>query len=123
MCVSIPMFVLPAMIFPFVFALAIFRLYQIPRRLLAGELQVPAQHRVLLSVGSGMAYMVLLGYTLALSAMLIHAIFLAEDRLSTYLSVLAYTLAYPVVYVAAAWVFYYGLKSVPQAKGATTAPS
>lgn len=104
------MFVLPLIVLPFIFILAVRRLCQIPARLWSGQLQVPAQHRALLSVASAAAYLALLGYTLALGAALLRAGFLAADRLSAYLSLAGYVLAYPLVYMAAAWIFHYGLK-------------
>jgi Mg2+/citrate symporter len=104
------MFVLPIIIFPFVFVLAVFRLYNIPRRLLSGELQVPARHRVWLSVATAAAYLMLLGYTVALSAALVRAIFMAEESLAAYWPLVVYVLGYPVGYLVSAWVFYYGLK-------------
>jgi hypothetical protein len=104
------MFVLPAIVLPFIFILAVYRLYQIPTKLLSGELQVPAHRRILLSVADLAAYLMLLGYTVALSVGLVHAIFFAADHLSAYLSLAVYVFAYPLVYMAAAWIFYYGLK-------------
>jgi len=104
------MFVLPVLIVPFVFLLAVYRLVQIPAHLMAGKLQVPAHRRALLSVASGAAYLLLLVSTLALSVALVHALFFAPDRTSALLSLLGYALAYPFAYLAAAWTFFYGLK-------------
>ena len=104
------MFVLPALIIPLVFGLAISRLHQVPRRLWLGELQLPGKQQALLHVATVAAYFVLLSYTIALSSALAQAFFLADDRLSAYLALLVYVAAYPVVYIGVAWVFYYGLK-------------
>lgn len=104
------MFVLPILVIPLVFGLAVFRLYQIPRRLWRGELRLPGRGRTLLHVSTIAAYLVLLSYTIALSSALAQALFVAEDRVAAYFALFFYMAAYPVVYVAVAWVFYHGLK-------------
>jgi hypothetical protein len=105
------MFVLPALILPLVFGLAIYRLYQIPRRLWLGELRLPGKQRAYLSTATVAAYLALLSYTIGLGAALVQALFVTENRMPAYLSLVVYMAAYPLVYVGAAWVFYYGLKS------------
>jgi hypothetical protein len=104
------MFVLPALILPLIFGLAITRLYQIPRKLWLGELQLAGKQHIYLSTITVTAYLALFGYTALLGTSLIQAVFFAENRLSAYLSVAVYAGAYPLIYIAAAWVFYYGLK-------------
>lgn len=104
------MFILPLIILPFILAMAVRRLCQIPAGLWSGRLQVRAHRHALLSAAVAAAYLVLLGYTLALGAALLHAGLLAADRLPAYLSLAGYVLAYPLVYMAAAWVFYHGLQ-------------
>lgn len=107
------MFVLPLIVLPFIFVMAVLRLWRIPAGLCTGRLQVPVRHRALLSVASAAAYLALLAYTLALGAALVRAGLFAPDRWPAYLSLAAYVLAYPLVYMAAAWIFYYGLKPGP----------
>lgn len=107
------MFILPALIFPLVFGLAIHHLTQIPRRIWRGELRLPGKQRIGLSMATVVAYFALLGYTIALGTALAQALLVVEHRMPAYLSLLAYIAAYPLVYVGAAWVFFYGLK--PQA--------
>lgn len=108
------MFVLPLLALPFIFLLAAYRLYQIPMRLRAGRLRVPERRRALWSVASTVAYLVLSGYTVALGAALAQAAFFAADRLPAYLALTGYVLAYPLVYMAAAWVFFHGLKPLAE---------
>ena len=103
------MFLLPTLFLPLVFGLAVFRLYQIPRKLWAGALRLPGRPRIILWMATVGAYLALLCYTIALSTALVRAVFFAENRLSAYLSLVIYVAAYPLVYFAAAWVFYYGL--------------
>lgn len=106
------MFVLPALILPLVFGLAIYRLYQIPRRLWAGELTLPGKQRAALSAATIAAYLVLLSYTIWLGIALVHALFVTDNRMPAYLSLAFYIAVYLLVYVGAAWVFYHGLKPV-----------
>ena len=103
------MFVLPALILPLVFGLAIYRLYQIPRRLSSGALRLPARRRSTWLLAGALAYFGLLACTVFLGFALVHLLFVEGDRLPAYLSLLAYLAAYPFAYVAAAWVFYYAL--------------
>ena len=106
------MFVLPALILPLVFALAVFRLYQIPRRLCSKELRLPGVRRPVLSAVTIAAYLALFAYTVGLGAALGHALLVADNRMAEHLHLLLYVIAYPVVYFLSAWVFYYGLKPV-----------
>ncbi len=107
------MFVLPAIALPFLLMLAVYRLLHIPRQLRAGALQVPVRRRAMLLGATAVAYLALLAYTVALLAALVHTLLFAADSLSAYLELAAYALAYPLVYLAAAWTFYHGLKPVP----------
>ena len=104
------MFVLPALSLPLVFGLAITRLYQIPHKLWLGELRLAGKQQIYLTTATVAAYLALFSYTVLLGAALFQAVFVAESRLHAYLSVAVYVGAYPLVYIAAAWVFYYGLK-------------
>lgn len=104
------MIVLPALLVPLVFCMALYRLYQIPRRLLRGELHLPGRRRLLLHVATVAAYGVLLCSTVALVAVLAHTFWVAGHGLSAYWELAAYLAAYPFVYMGAAWVFYYGFK-------------
>lgn len=104
------MFVLPALILPPVFGLAIYRMYQIPRRLWSGELVLPGKQHAALSAATIAAYLALLGYTIWLGTALVQAFFVTENRMAAYLSLAFYITVYPLVYVGAAWVFYHGLK-------------
>lgn len=111
------MFVLPALILPLVLGLALFRLVQIPRRLWLGELRLPGRSHLLLHIATITAYLVLLVCTIALGAALAQALLLAEDRFSAYWTLLIYMAAYPLVYMGAAWIFYYGLKPTHPPRG------
>lgn len=104
------MFILPALVVPLVFGLAIHRLCTIPRRLWRAELRLPGRQRPLLHLATLVAYAALLGYTAALGIALVHALVAAQDRLPAYMALLGYMAAYPLIYFLTAWVFYYGLQ-------------
>lgn len=89
------MFGLTVIALPFLFMLAVYRLVQIPMQLRSGALQVLA---------TTVACLALLAYTVALLVALVH-LPLSADRFSAYLPLAAYVLAYPLVYLAAAWGF------------------
>lgn len=108
------MFVLPVIVFPLVLCVALYRLYQIPRRLLSGALQLPATDRRGLWLATVAAYLVLLGHTLMLITTFTQSILTAGADASAYLSFLGWVAAYPIVYIGSAWVFFYGLQKRPQ---------
>ncbi|MBH2010693.1 MAG: hypothetical protein I8H71_13400 [Xanthomonadaceae bacterium] len=107
------MFVIPALLIPLVFGLAVFRLYQIPRRLWLGQLRFPGRQRVVLQMATIAAYVGLLSYTIVLASLLTQALWFAQNRLSAFVELVVYMAAYPLVYLAAAWIFYYGFKPQP----------
>lgn len=104
------MFLLPALLVLLVFGLAIFRLVQIPRRLWSGELRLAGARWSALRAATVVAYGVLLACTVALGAALLRTLLWSGEDGAAYLSLLGYFAAYPLVYVAAAWIFFYGLR-------------
>lgn len=104
------MFLLPAFLILLVFGLAIFRLVQIPRRLCTGDLRLAGARFSALRVATVAAYGLLLACTVALGTVLLRILLWSGGDFAAYLSLLGYLAAYPLVYVAAAWVFFYGLK-------------
>ena len=104
------MFVLPLILVPIVFLMALARLYQIPAQLRSGRLKLVGRGRAGLCMATLLAYAGLLAGSGALLAALVYASFFAADRWSAYLHLAPYLALYPLLYLAAAWVFYYGLK-------------
>ncbi len=104
------MFVLPLILVPIVFLMALARLYQIPAQLRSGRLQLVDCGRAGLRMATLLAYAGLLAGSGALLAALVYASFFAADLWSVYLHLAPYLALYPLLYLAAAWVFYYGLK-------------
>ena len=114
------MFLLPILIFPVVLALALRRLVGIAWQLAHGRLRLTNRRRALWVPAAVLAYAGLLGYSLALLVALGHACFMATDKLPAYLALAGYVLAYPLVYFAAAWVFYYAFQRETALPGSRT---
>ena len=106
------MFLIPAIVLPFVFFLAIRRLYRIPRGLALGELGFPIHRRLLWRVSGTVAYVGLLAYTVFVLVFLVRLLLANSSSARLYVEVAAYVIAYPFVYLAAAWVFFYALVPV-----------
>lgn len=110
------MILLPALLVPIVFCMALVRLYRIPARLARGQLHLPGRRRWGLWLLTVLAYALLLGWTVGLAGALLHALLSATEPLRAVLALWGWMLGYPVVYFLTAWVFFYGLK--PAAKPA-----
>lgn len=95
------MFALPALIVPFLFCLAIYRLWQTPRRIWRGELRPPLRHRRRWIAAVTLAYTVLLAYTAGSMATLTCVLYRGGNQISLYVAILPCAAAYPVVYFAA----------------------
>lgn len=104
------MFLLPLIFLPFIFFMAINRLIRIPVALHRGELHVPALRRRMLVLAGLGAYLLLFAYTMGLFVALGKVILFAPNVVTAWLPLAGYVAAYPLVYLAAAWVFYYAFK-------------
>lgn len=104
------MFLLPAFLVLLVFGLAIFRLVQIPRKLWSGDLRLAGARFSALRVATVAAYGLLLACTVTLGTVLLRTLLWSGGDFAAYLALLGYFAAYPLVYLAAAWIFFYGLK-------------
>ncbi|MGE8442261.1 MAG: hypothetical protein ACN6OS_11770 [Comamonas testosteroni] len=104
------MFFLPLILVPIVFLMALVRLYQIPVQLRSGRLRLVERGRPVLRLATVLAYAGLLVGSAALLAALVYASLFSAQRWASYLHLAPYLALYPFLYLAAAWVFYYGLK-------------
>lgn len=103
------MFVLPLIAVPFVLALALYRLWCIPRRLCTGEWKLVASPRRILRTGiTAAAYLVLLMHTFAVVSLAVVAVF--DGSLVQVQRLLFAFVAFPFVYVTAEWIMFYGLQ-------------
>ena len=100
--------------FPAVFAMSLFRLYQLPRDLLARTRWLHPQHKVAACIASGITYLALTGYTALLLYTLIKAVTSPPRTLAEIFQSAAVVVGYPVVYLAYEWVYYYAI--LPRSK-------
>ena len=105
------MFLLPLIFLPFVFIMAINRLIRIPVGLRRAELHVPALQRHMLVFAGAGAYLLLLVYTIGLFVVITKGVFFTSDAVAALLHAAGYVAAYPLVYMVAAWVFYYTFRT------------
>ena len=110
------MFVLPLVAFPFLLALAAYRLYVLPRRMAAGQLRFAKARLSLRTAITLLAYLALLGYTVTLVVFVPHTLVRSQVTPALLLSTAPLFAGYPFVYVAAEWVFYYGFMRPPKPK-------
>jgi hypothetical protein len=108
------MFILPLLILPFLLAAAVYRLYSVPHRVLAGSLQLAQTPGSLTTVLTVCAYLGLLGYSAGLVLAVVLALFKGRVSFSDWLSLAPVFAGYPLVYIATEWVFYYGFKRPPK---------
>lgn len=104
------MFLLPLILLPFIFMMAVNRSIRIPLALRRGELHVLVRRRRSLAVAAAAGYLLLLIYTAVLSVAILQAALLEPDAAVAWLALAGYIAAYPLVYMAVAWVFYHALK-------------
>lgn len=102
------MFLLPLLIFPILLAAAVYRLYKLPRMYMSGHLQLAHGVWSLTSILTGIAYIGLLAYTIALAVLTVRILLNSNAALADWLSIAPAFAGYPVMYIAAEWTFYYG---------------
>lgn len=109
-------FLLPLIACPFVFVAAVYRLYTLPRKYIdiAGTLRLA--HGILspISLLTGMAYLGLLVYTAALAWRVAAIVVDAPGTPADWLAAMPVFAGYPITYIAAEWVFYYGFQRPPR---------
>ncbi|OYU97971.1 MAG: hypothetical protein CFE45_18290 [Burkholderiales bacterium PBB5] len=103
------MFVLPALVLPVILVMALARLWSIPRQLRSGAMRLRAQP-VWWRPLTVLAYGVLLVYTVGLCLALARVAWLTGGQLQAWLPLVGPVAAYPLVYLATAWVFFHGLR-------------
>jgi hypothetical protein len=95
--------------FPAIFGMSLFRLYQLPRALLAGSKWLHPGHRVLAGLSSGTTYLALATYTALVLYTLAAAVASPPETLSELLAAASVVAGYPFVYVAYEWVYFYAI--------------
>lgn len=107
------MFLIPLLVFPFVFAAAAYRLYTLPRRCIAGNLRLAKPGLTLRTSLTATAYLGLLAYSVALPVLAAQVVALGPFNLEAWLGIAPALAGFPVAYVAAEWTFYYGFQRPP----------
>lgn len=93
---------------PIVLITALVRLYRIPQRLRRRQMHL-RRDRAALTTLTVAAYLALLAYTLAMLVSVAHTFLIASVEDIDVLDLVAWWGAYPLAYVTAEWVFFYGL--------------
>lgn len=104
------MFAIPLILFPVVLAAVLYRLYTLPRKYLRGEARLAGPKNSLLTLLTLAAYLGLLAYTVALMFLLARLAFSGHHNPEDWLSVALTAAGFPIMYVAAEWVFFYGFE-------------
>lgn len=100
--------------FPVVLAMSLFRLYQLPRDLLARTRWLHPQHKLAASLASGTTYLALASYSALLLYTLFRSIASPPQTLGEILRAASVVVGYPLVYLAYEWVYYYAI--LPRSK-------
>ncbi|MFT3800287.1 MAG: hypothetical protein QM766_03635 [Burkholderiaceae bacterium] len=104
------MFIIPLILFPIVLAAVLYRLWTLPRRYLKGEARLAHPKKSLLTFLTLVAYLGLLAYTIVLMFLIGQLAFSGHHTLEDWLSVALTAVGFPIMYVAAEWVFFYGFE-------------
>lgn len=107
------MFLIPLLVFPFVFAAAAYRLCTLPRRYSAGTLRLAKPGLTLRTSLTAVAYLGLLAYLVALPVLAAKVLALDPFNLEAWLGIGPALAGFPVAYIAAEWTFYYGFQRPP----------
>lgn len=100
--------------FPFVLALSLFRLYQLPRDLLARTRWLNPRHPLAAGLASGSTYLALAATTALLLYTVVVAVASPPRTLNDALQLAAVFGGYPFVCLAYEWVYFYAI--LPRSK-------
>lgn len=94
---------------PAVFAMSLFRLYQLPRDLLAGTRWLHPRHRLAAGLAAAATYLALAAYTAALMYTLARVIAAPPRTVEQALRTASVVVGYPLVYLAYEWICFYAI--------------
>ena len=100
--------------FPVVLAISLYRLYQLPRDLIARNRWLHPQHKWAASLACGFTYLALAGYTAFLLYTLVAAFASPPHTLGEGLQIAAVFGGYPLACLAFEWVYFYAI--LPRSK-------
>ena len=99
--------------FPVILALSIYRLFQLPRDILARKKWVNPEHWWIALLSAGAAYIALGLYTVTLLAGLVVLLIRVPKTISELFAAASVLVGYPVVYLVFEWVHHYALDPRP----------
>ena len=105
--------VVALLFFPFVLAMSVYRLYQLPRDLWAGRKWFNRGHRALAVLASSTTYLTLGLYTAALLVTLVGMLSRLPETIGEAISAASILIGYPLVYLVYEWVCHYALDPRP----------
>lgn len=98
---------------PAVFVMSIYRLYQLPRDVLAGEKWLNSEHRLVYCLASASTYLVLGAYTMYLVYAAVNVVAAWPVSLNKLLGLASVVVGFPFAYVAYEWVYFYAIAPRP----------
>lgn len=99
--------------FPVILALSIYRLFQLPRDILARKKWVNPEHWWIALLSAGAAYIALGLYTVTVLAGLVVLLIRVPKTISELFAAASVLVGYPVVYLVFEWVHHYALDPRP----------
>lgn len=98
---------------PAVFAMASYRLYQLPRDVLAGTKWLNSKNRLVYGLASVSTYLTLGAYTVYLVYAIVTVVAAWPVSFTELLSTASVVLGFPFVYLAYEWVYFYAIAPRP----------
>ena len=105
--------VVALLFFPFVLAMSVYRLYQLPRDILAGRKWFNRGHRAVAVLASSTTYVSLGFYTATILVTLVGMINRLPETIGEAISAASIFIGYPLVYLVYEWVYHYALDPRP----------
>ena len=102
--------VVALLFFPAVFAMSVFRLYQLPRHLARRSSWFNPDHRLASAVASATTYLTLAVYTLLLLYTLVKSLVTPPRSLPDVLEAASVVVGYPIIYLVFEWVRFYSIR-------------
>ena len=100
--------------FPFVLGMSLYRIYQLPRDVLAGKKWFNRARPLAALLASSVTYLTLFVYTATLLVTLVSVLVRVPKAINEVLSVVSILAGYPFVYLAYEWVYHYALDPRPK---------
>lgn len=99
--------------FPFILALSLYRLFQLPRDLLAGRKWLNRSHPLAAAIASAATYLALAGWTGMVPFSLAQVAFRSPQTFAELAARATVVIGYPFVYLLYAWTYHYALDPRP----------